>query len=1471
MGKNEIYKWMKRSLKNKVSITGKMLVIFLISGTLSQAGAVAGAALANGQATPSAENSLAIGNESKASVKEAYAIGTGAKSNSISAFAFGYHSEIGQNSDFAYVLGGNSKVGSRSKHSYAIGHYSEVDDDTENAYGIGWNAKVKKGATSSYAIGDHAETYSKKAYALGKESKVDENSEEGFAMGNFAKVEKNAGHSYAIGSHSKVGQGAEKAYAIGDESQALKRESYAIGNKSETNAENSYAFGNEAKVNQDSNFGYAIGHRSEVERGSKYSYAIGYEARVGAGLENVYAIGREAKAMATNSLVFGSNTTVAKSATDTIALGSNINGATESNSVYLGNGSTHGKKDETTIGKGSYANTNINGVTFNGYAGMNAYGVVTVGSKGQERRIQNVAAGWIDPKSTDAVNGSQLHAVAKTLLDKLGDVVEYDKWSNREKVTLKGANGTKITNLKEGDVNATSKDAINGSQLHKVEQKINNIVKYDSNDKKKVTLEGAGGTTIDKVKDGTLAQNSQEAVNGSQLYKVDQKVNKNTTDITNLTTKVTNNTNNITKIQDELKDVVKYDKNTNKGKVTLQGGNNGTIITNLKKGAVNPTSTDAINGSQLHEVNQKVEKNKTDITNLTTKVNKNETNITNIQNELKNVVKYDNASHDTITLKTGGTTIKNVKAATQNDEAVNYGQLKKTEQNLTDKGLTFAANKGADKKVKLGEKVEIKGSDNLNEANASDKNVMTSISGNKITVKIATKPKFDEVEAGTGANKVVIGENKIELGGKKYITNTGINANNQKIINVETPTQDKDAANKKYVDDKIKDVSGSFSGTLTYEADSGKKTMNLKNDVLKLKGDKNIKTEVDNDGKVKFSLKDILSLNRLTIDGTNGHITGLANTTWNKNSVVADRAASEGQLKQVEEGLDKKITQNKTDITNIKNELDNVVKYDQGSNKGKVTLQGNGGTTITNVKDGKIEAGSKDAVNGGQIHDIKKDITNKIENVNNKVENNTKNIQNIQKELENVVKYDQGSNKGKITLEGKNGGTTITNVKDGKVEKNSKDAVNGGQLHDVEQKIKDVDNKIKDQGLTFKGNDGQHKAKLGSEFNIKGSDSLTDADVDSKNIRTSVNGNTLQMQFAKRPEFEKVTAGSGENKVEIGNDGVKVGGQAYITKEGLNANGKKITNVADGTADSDAVNYGQLKKMMQNNGNVDEKIKTLDSKLSGAVAQAMAMANIPQVGDNKLFSIGVGGAYYNKQGGFAVGISGTEPSNTFIYKISAGVDTKKQWSIGAGFNLNFGTNKKANINNECCDLSNEKVKRLENENKNMKEQINDLKDLVKQLMNKIDQKPQIVEVEKVVEKVVEVPKVIEKKILVACFSTEKKCVIHGFAVDGRVPSKEEQKQLRDVASKINAFAESGTMSIVGHTDSDGSHAYNDKLSLQRATTVSRLLKEAGLSEALTVKEITGKGKREPMATNSTRVGKYLNRRVELLFDDIVIK
>lgn len=164
-------------------------------------------------------------------------------------------------------------------------------------------------------------------------------------------------------------------------------------------------------------------------------------------------------------------------------------------------------------------------------------------------------------------------------------------------------------------------------------------------------------------------------------------------------------------------------------------------------------------------------------------------------------------------------------------------------------------------------------------------------------------------------------------------------------------------------------------------------------------------------------------------------------------------------------------------------------------------------------------------------------------------------------------------------------------------------------------------------------------------------------------------------------------------------------------------------------------------------------------------------------------------------------------------------------------------------------------------------------------------KPKIVEkiVEKEVEKVVEkevvkevvkeviVEKPVEKKIVVSCFSTEKKCVIHGFAVDGRIPNEEEQRQLRDVANKINHFAQSGRIDIVGHTDSDGSDAYNNKLSVTRAETVSRLLQEAGLKKELIINSVTGRGEREPIVPNTTPENKYQNRRVELLFNNVIIK
>ena len=120
----------------------------------------------------------------------------------------------------------------------------------------------------------------------------------------------------------------------------------------------------------------------------------------------------------------------------------------------------------------------------------------------------------------------------------------------------------------------------------------------------------------------------------------------------------------------------------------------------------------------------------------------------------------------------------------------------------------------------------------------------------------------------------------------------------------------------------------------------------------------------------------------------------------------------------------------------------------------------------------------------------------------------------------------------------------------------------------------------------------------------------------------------------------------------------------------------------------------------------------------------------------------------------------------------------------------------------------------------------------------------------------------------SCVATEKKCVIRGFKVDGRVPNAAEAKDLGTISSVINSFAKDGTVDFVGHTDSTGSDAYNQKLSVARAQNVARLLQEYGLSNDVKVGSISGKGETQPSHTNATVEGRYNNRRVELFFDNV---
>ena len=119
-----------------------------------------------------------------------------------------------------------------------------------------------------------------------------------------------------------------------------------------------------------------------------------------------------------------------------------------------------------------------------------------------------------------------------------------------------------------------------------------------------------------------------------------------------------------------------------------------------------------------------------------------------------------------------------------------------------------------------------------------------------------------------------------------------------------------------------------------------------------------------------------------------------------------------------------------------------------------------------------------------------------------------------------------------------------------------------------------------------------------------------------------------------------------------------------------------------------------------------------------------------------------------------------------------------------------------------------------------------------------------------------------------CSMTEKKCVLRGFKVGGKVINENEISELKEIVSVLNEFGESGTLDFIGHTDSTGTKKYNQKLSLIRARNVARLFREFGLKDAISIGKISGKGEDDPVDFNETDQGKYSNRRVEILFNNL---
>uniref|UniRef100_Q0I344 Uncharacterized protein n=1 Tax=Histophilus somni (strain 129Pt) TaxID=205914 RepID=Q0I344_HISS1 len=265
---------------------------------------------------------------------------------------------------------------------------TEVPNNIPNAKAVAVGDKTKVGE-SAVAVGYEADAHLEGATAVGRGTKTQAYA---VAMGYQA----NAGvQAVSIGKDSKAT--GVQSVALGDQAKATGKLSSAFGQNAQAAGHYSNAFGWHSNARNE--LATAIGYKANAT--GKRSIVLGPDSTASG--EGSLSFGSGVKTTGNNSFSVGRNIT--NNSTKTVAIGNNIQ-HTKDNSVFLGDSSAYTAPSETSGGIGK-----VDG----NYAGVDAKGVVSVGSKGNERRIQNVAAGLLSHQSTDAVNGSQLHATNQRL------------------------------------------------------------------------------------------------------------------------------------------------------------------------------------------------------------------------------------------------------------------------------------------------------------------------------------------------------------------------------------------------------------------------------------------------------------------------------------------------------------------------------------------------------------------------------------------------------------------------------------------------------------------------------------------------------------------------------------------------------------------------------------------------------------------------------------------------------------------------------------------------------------------------------------------------------------------------------------------------------------------------------------------------------------------------------------------------
>ncbi|HHH6000894.1 TPA: YadA-like family protein [Escherichia coli] len=538
----------------------------------------------SGASTALGYDAIAEGEYSSAIGSRTHAIGGASMAFGVSAQAIG---------DRSVALGASSvATGGRSM---ALGRYANTNGFT------------------SLAIGDTALADGEKTIALGNTAQAYEIMS--IALGDHANASKE--YSMALGASSVAS--AANAIAVGRDSAANGTDSLALGRQSLASAANAIAMGTESEAAENAT---AIGNNAHAKGVNSIAMGSGSIADK----VNTIALGNGSQSLADNAIAIGQGNKA--NGTDAIALG-NASLSSGLNSIALGKTSV--VTGDNSLALGSNTNTNgINSVALGADSIADQDNSVSVGSSSLQRKIVNVKNGAIKADSHDAINGSQLYAISDSIAKRLGggssvnpddgtvnaptynlkngnknnvgsaltvldeNTLQWDQIKGKYSAVHGSSTTSVITDVANGTISAASKDAVNGSQLYDLQQ---DALLWNG-----TAFSAAHGTEatskITNVTAGNLTASSTDAVNGSQLKTTNDNVTTNTTNIATNTTNITNLTDSVGDLKD---DSLLWNKAA--GAFSAAHGTEATSkITNLLAGKISSNSTDAINGSQLYGV-----------------------------------------------------------------------------------------------------------------------------------------------------------------------------------------------------------------------------------------------------------------------------------------------------------------------------------------------------------------------------------------------------------------------------------------------------------------------------------------------------------------------------------------------------------------------------------------------------------------------------------------------------------------------------------------------------------------------------------------------------------------------------------------------------------------------------------------------------------------------------------------------------